>query len=162
MSTTNKKNRQNNSVLNSKKILQNNFSSSNSVFANLKNETIIQNNCTQEEKQKNTPLCSKSALSIDSLIFTSNSGQNQTKKHNKNFIKILSDLKKLLPKLNSNIKNEQVKAKNLNETNNKKTILEIILGGVDYNTIEIQQIFNKPPEERTFKDLTKFSASSKV
>ena len=155
MSTTNKKNRQNNSVLNSKKILQNNFLSSNSVFGNLKNETIIQNNCTQEEKQKITPICNKSTLSIDSLICTSNSGHNLTKKHNKNFIKILSDLKKLLPKLSSNIKNEQVKAQNLNETNNKKTILEIILGGVDYNIIEIHQIFNKPPEERTFKDLTK-------
>ena len=155
MSTTNKKNIQNNSVLNSKKILQNNFSSSNFVLDNLKNETIIQNNCTQEEKQKITPICNKSALSIDSLIFTSNSGKNLTKKHNKNFIKILSDLKKLLPKFSSNIKNEQVKAQNLNETNNKKTILEIILGGVDYNTIEIHQIFNKPPEKRTFKDLTK-------
>lgn len=127
-------------------------------------ETVIQREIGRledifEDKSKASPTFDKKALNMGSLIFATYPGQTTVKKHNKNYLKILNDLKKLLPIFNSNKKLEQFSSQKSKATIdiNKTCIIEIALeeSNVKFNISEIHQLFNKPPEERTFEDLLK-------
>ena len=106
------------------------------------------------------PLYNKNILNISSLIFAAYPGQSQIKKHNKNYIRILNDLKKLLPLFVTNKKIHTYKSQRTLQEQidvNKNTPLDITLGVHEnkVNIKEAKQIFNKLPEERTFEDLSK-------
>jgi hypothetical protein len=99
-------------------------------------ETVIQREIGRledifEDKSKASPTFDKKALNMASLIFAAYPGQTTVKKHNKNYLKILNDIKKLLPIFNSNKKLEQFSSQKSKATIDiNKTC--IIFGNVIY------------------------------